>query len=112
LARHNRDVKEPVNGNGLAHFIINGKNGRLGKDSMPIFWWVRQFFLTFLGCFFLFFGINILIAAYKLNDPFNFVMTFFASNLMILISTTLIIGFVYRMIISYKNWKDSERKQE
>ena len=79
---------------------------------MRIIWWLRQLFLTFLGCFFLLFGINILIAAYKLKDPFNFMMTFFASNLMILISATLIIGFVYRMIIFYKNWKNDERDKE
>jgi hypothetical protein len=63
-----------------------------------VFWWIRQVILVLVGCFFLFFGISILVAAYKLNDPFSFIMTFFASNLMILISATLVVGFIIRMV--------------
>ncbi|CAN2041244.1 conserved hypothetical protein [Candidatus Magnetomoraceae bacterium gMMP-15] len=65
-------------------------------------WWIRQILLTLTGCFFLFFGIQILIAAYSLKNPFFFIMTFFASNLIILISATLIIGFIYKMLAAYK----------
>jgi len=75
------------------------------------FWWIRQIILVLVGCFFLFFGINILIAAYKLNDPFFFVMTFFASNLMILISATLVIGFVIRMVRVYRGSKNCEKNE-
>ena len=70
-------------------------------DSMRgLFWWVRQVILTMMGCFFLLFGICLLVAAYQLREPYLFIMTFFASNFMILISATLLIGFVYRMIAS------------
>jgi hypothetical protein len=62
------------------------------------FWWVRQILLTLVGCFFLLFGVQILIGAYGLNDPFSFILTLFASNLIILISAVLIIGFIYRMV--------------
>jgi len=72
------------------------------KDYSPYIWWVKQIILTLAGLFFLFFGLQILIAAYKLNDPFSFIMTFFASNLIILISSALIAGFVYKMIAQYK----------
>ena len=72
------------------------------------FWWIRQVILVLVSCFFLFFGINILIAAYQLKDPFSFVMTFFASNLMILISATLLLGFILRMIRFYKASKNNE----
>jgi hypothetical protein len=41
-----------------------------------------------------------------LNDPSWFIMTFFASNLIILISITLLIGFVYRIIIVYRKIKN------
>ncbi len=71
------------------------------------FWWIRQCLLTLTACFFLFFGISLFKAAYKLNDPFSFIMTVFASNLIILISATLLIGFVYRMYNVYKLKKDS-----
>jgi nitrogen fixation/metabolism regulation signal transduction histidine kinase len=61
-----------------------------------ILWWLQQVVLTLVAVFFLAFGIQILVGAYRLNDPFTFIMTFFASNLIILISLTLLIGFVYR----------------
>ena len=67
------------------------------------FWWIRQIILVMVGCFFLVFGIHVLIAAYQLKDPFSFIMTFFASNLIILISATLTLGFVIRMIRAYRN---------
>ncbi len=76
------------------------------------FWWIRQVILVLVGCFFLFFGINILIAAYQLKDPFSFVMTFFASNLMILISATLVLGFIIRMVRVYRASKINENDGE
>jgi hypothetical protein len=67
-----------------------------------IFWWLRQSLLVLAGCFFLTFGIHVLIAAYKLKDPYSFIMAFFASNFIILISATLILGFILRMIKVYR----------
>ena len=67
------------------------------------FWWVRQVTLTLAGLFFLLFGIHILIAAYHLKDPFSFVMTFFASNLIILVNATLTVGFIVRMVKRVRN---------
>ena len=70
-----------------------------------LFWWIRQVVLIILGTFFLFFGIQLLISAYELKDPYTFIMTFFASNFIILISAALIIGFAYRMIAVYRQLK-------
>ena len=67
-----------------------------------IFWWYRQVLLILAGAFFLTFGIHILIAAYQLEDPYSFIMAFFASNFIILISATLILGFILRMIKVYR----------
>jgi hypothetical protein len=61
------------------------------------FWWMRQVLFLALGCFFVFFGVHLLIAAYGLKDPFSFILTFFASSYIILISATLVIVFFYRM---------------
>ena len=72
------------------------------------FWWVRQAILVLAGCLFLAFGILMLVSAYKLKDPYSFIMAFFASNLMILISATLVLGFVLRMIKVYKLLRDNE----
>ena len=72
-----------------------------------LFWWIKHIALLLAGGFFLLFGINLLISAYQLNDPFSFVMTFFASNFIILISAALLFGFVMR-IIAHKNTNDDE----
>ena len=64
----------------------------------------RRWFLVLLGrvtlgiveVFFLLFGIYLLIMSYRLTDPLSFIMTFFASNLMILISGALLLGLVLK----------------
>ena len=73
-----------------------------------ILWWVRQTFLILVGCFFLAFGILMLISAYKLENPYSFIMAFFASNFVILISSTLVLGFVLRMLKAHKLSKNNE----
>ncbi len=78
-----------------------------------IVWWLQQVALTLIAVFFLVFGIQILVGAYRLNDPFTFIMTFFASNLIILISLTLLIGFVYRAYRVFQELrKDGPRDRE
>ena len=61
-------------------------------------WWIKQILFSGVAVFFTVFGVQILLAAYKLEDPFFFVMTFFASNFIILISLALLIGFICRMV--------------
>jgi hypothetical protein len=73
-----------------------------------LFWWIRQIVLISISGFFLYFGIRLLVSAYKLNDPFTFLMTFFASNFIILISAALMIGFAYRMITAYRQSRNSD----
>jgi hypothetical protein len=76
--------------------------------KLGLFWWIRQAMLTLAACFFVVFGIYVLIGAYTLKDPYSFILTFFASNLMILISATLLLGFVLRMIRVYKLSKETD----
>jgi len=76
------------------------------KEKIPIsvlLFRARYIVLIVVACFFLFLGIQTLIFAYQLNDPFSFVLTFFASNLIILISAALAIGFVFRIAASFRN---------
>ena len=75
-----------------------------------IFWWIRQVILVLGSCFFLVFGINLLIMAYKLENPSWFIMTFFASNLIILISATILFGIIYRMITFYRNTRKDDKQ--
>ena len=69
---------------------------------MPLTWWIRQIVLILIGCFFLVFGIQLLVAAYGLADPISFILTFFASNFVILISAALVAGFVYRVVTALR----------
>ena len=73
-----------------------------------VFWWLRQIVLISISAFFLYYGIRLLVSAYELNDPFTFLMTFFASNFIILISAALMIGFAYRMIRAYRQSRNSD----
>ena len=72
-----------------------------------IFWLIRQVVLILIGAFFLYYGIQLLISSYDLNDPFSFIMTFFAANFIILISATLIFGFAYRIVMAFRQSKES-----
>ncbi len=49
--------------------------------------------LTLAGLFFLWFGIELLRSVYKLTNPFEFILSFFAASLVILISAALTFGF-------------------
>ncbi len=73
-----------------------------------ILWWLRQIVLVLIGSFFLYYGIELLISSYKLDDPYSFIMTFFASNFIILISAALVFGFVYRMVFMYRHLKKTD----
>ena len=78
------------------------------KDCMSgLFWLIRQVVLILVGAFFLYYGIQLLISSYDLNDPFVFIMTFFAANFIILISATLIFGFTYRIVMAFRQSKES-----
>ena len=75
-----------------------------------IFWLIRQVVLVLIGAFFLYYGIQLLIASYELKNPFIFVMTFFAANFIILISGTLVFGFAYRMVTAFRQSKKNDEE--
>ena len=58
---------------------------------------LKLILLMLIGIFFVFFGIHLLISSYDLKDPFSFVITFFASSLMILISAAITLGFTIKL---------------
>ncbi|CCK80046.1 hypothetical protein [Desulfobacula toluolica] len=70
-------------------------------------WWFFQVIMTLVSIFFLIFGLDLLISAYSLNNPFNFIMTFFAASFIILISLTLMISFLIKMIRVYRHIKNN-----
>jgi hypothetical protein len=77
-----------------------------------MFWLIRQIALILVAAFFLYYGIQLLISSYDRNDPFIFIMIFFAANFIILISATLIFGFVYRIVAAFRHSKNVEDKQK
>jgi uncharacterized Tic20 family protein len=74
----------------------------------PITWWISQIILFVVAIFFIIFGIDLLYTAYQLNEPFSFIMTFFASNLIILISATLLFSFVWNVVRYIKRTREKE----
>lgn len=73
--------------------------------GVSTYWWIRQIILILIAGFYLIFGIQLLISAYRLNDPASFILTFYASNFMILFSAALLVGFIYRVVVTYRRSK-------
>lgn len=57
-----------------------------------LFWWIKMLVILIGSILFLIFGIGNLLSAYYLSNPQEFIVLFFSSSLMILISIT---GFIY-----------------
>ncbi|MCG8551347.1 MAG: hypothetical protein MI799_13175 [Desulfobacterales bacterium] len=72
---------------------------------MKYSWWIFQILMLGLSVFFMIFGFDLLRASYTFKDPFSFIMTFFAASFILLISATLGISFVIKMVRVYKRSK-------
>lgn len=68
-----------------------------------MFWWVRWIFVAGLSVFFLVFGIEEMAQAYKTSNPGEFLAWFFSASFIILISGTLLIGSLWRMIHRFRS---------
>ncbi len=79
----------------------------MGDGGGPLKWWSFHLLVIAACLFFGFFGINLLIASYKLSSPHYFVLTFFASNFIILISGAILTGFCIRVYQRIKGTSDS-----
>ncbi|MDA3792013.1 MAG: hypothetical protein PF503_26380 [Desulfobacula sp.] len=79
---------------------------------MKYTWWLVQIIMTLLSGFFLVFGVDLMTGSYSLNDPFSFIMTFFAASFVILISLTLFISFPIKMIRVYRQIKHQANNKE
>lgn len=70
-------------------------------------WWLFQIVCLLMSVFFLVFGLDLLLAAYTLKDPFSFIMTFFAASFIILISLTLAISFIIKMVRVFRQIRNT-----
>ena len=81
-----------------------------GQEKQPragTYWWIRQTILIAIAGFYLVFGVQLLVSAYRLNDPTSFIFTFYASNFIILFSGALLFGFIYRLVRAYRQLKQN-----
>jgi uncharacterized membrane protein YjgN (DUF898 family) len=58
-------------------------------------WWIRNTVIALGSAFFLVFGIETLLGAYRLRDAHLFIVYFFSSNFIILIS---LVGLLYPIL--------------
>jgi membrane protein implicated in regulation of membrane protease activity len=63
-----------------------------------MFWWIRFIFFSAVAIFFLDFGILEMGRAYKVTHPSDFLASFFSSSFIILISGTLLVAFIWKMV--------------
>ena len=73
-----------------------------------MFWWARFIFFSAVAVFFLEFGIEEMVRAYRVNHPSVFLASFFSSSFIILISGTLLVAFIWRMLLRLKEKKGPE----
>ena len=79
---------------------------------MKYLWWTAQIVCILISLFFLVFGVDLIRGAYSLNDPFSFIMTFFAASFIILISLTLVLVFTIKMIRVYRRLKTPQAQED
>jgi hypothetical protein len=72
---------------------------------MMFFLWVRNILIGVLSSFFLLWGITLLISAYDMKNPLEFIMVFFASNFIVLISVCGILYAVFHL------WRSNREKR-
>jgi hypothetical protein len=77
-----------------------------------MFWWARFLFFSAVAVFFLEFGVEEMIRAYHTRNPYDFLGSFFAASFIILISGTLLVAFVWRMILRAKEKTGEPAKEE
>ncbi len=72
---------------------------------MKYTWWIFQLIMMLAALFFLVFGVDLLIGSYRLGEPFGFIMTFFAASFIILISLTIGVAIIVKMVRVYRHIK-------
>ncbi len=67
--------------------------------------WFQSILVSAVAIFFLDFGIREMGRAYKVDHPSDFLASFFSSSFIILISGTLLVAFIWRMIYRVRQRK-------
>jgi len=74
-------------------------------------WWFKNIAIGVLSVVFLLFGIDSMVATYRKNNVFEFIMYFFSSSMIILVS---IVGIIYPAfrIHAYLKPRDTQKDHE
>lgn len=67
-----------------------------------IFWWFQIIAIGLVSLFFLVYGIEMLVGAYSLKNPMDFMMFFFSASFMILVSA---VGLVFSFFRIYNRFR-------
>ena len=70
------------------------------------FSWLKTVIAAILSLFFLFFGIETLIGAFHLKNPFEFIMFFFAASFMVLVSMVGVLYSLFQVLALFTNQED------
>jgi len=76
---------------------VPGQPGNAAQTLMMMIQCVSDILIGILSSFFLFWGITLLLSAYSLKNPLEFIMLFFSSNFIILISGAGILYAAFRL---------------
>ena len=85
---------------------VPGQPGNAAQTLMMMIQCVSDILIGILSSFFLFWGITLLLSAYSLKNPLEFIMLFFSSNFIILISGA---GILYAAFRLWRNCKENIR---
>lgn len=69
------------------------------------FWWGKNILIALFAFFFLAFGIETLISSFLLKNPLEFIMYFFSSSLMVLVSLAGILYPTFQVHAFFKTRK-------
>jgi TRAP-type C4-dicarboxylate transport system permease small subunit len=75
------------------------------EEATRVLWWARFIFFSAVAAFFLQFGVNQMVLAYRSQHPAEFLVSFFSASFIILISGTLLFAFIWRMVMRVRERK-------
>ncbi|MBW2599695.1 MAG: hypothetical protein JRC60_06390 [Deltaproteobacteria bacterium] len=67
------------------------------------FWWISKLFIGIASLVLFIRGIEVLIGSYSLNNPAEFIMYFFSSSMLILMSA---VGVIYSTVKIFKKVRE------
>lgn len=84
---------------------VDSQTGGAERGMDTLFWWASKLLIGMASLFFFAWGIDVLVFSYTLNNPLEFLMYFFSSSMLILVS---IVGIIYCVFRVFRRIKGEE----